>query len=924
MSNRIRFGAVARAWLLISLFLAPAAGAFAETPAVEKAREYMDAGEIRTAVITLKNRLQEKPEDAEARLLLGRIYLGMRDFPAAEKELERARDLGAPRAKWLAALAETRLRQGRLEQALDLLKPAEGDSAELKAKVAVQRGNILVAQGQVEKAEKAYDLATRHVEGFLPAQLGRARLALEEGEEDRAGTLLQRIREQDPEMAEAWLLTGQLRFHQDDAERAVGAYERAVELDPQNPRAALGLAAARLAVDETAGAREVVQGWLDKGTRSPRFRLVKAVIALRQGRDDEARSILESLVARHNLPPAHLHLGRLAFQDGRYETAVHHLRRYRERHPDKMAPAKLLAAAWLRKDAPERAVKVLAPLRQVGKSDPQFLALLGRSRIAAGKVEPGFQDLREAARIAPKDEGIRAQVALGYMAGDRSAESIPELEQVIHLNPGKTGARYMLALNHLRGKDYGKAASVAQELIRREPQNPVGHNLLALALWGQGMSERAREAFRRALDRVPDFQAARLNLARMDLQAGKSDLAKARFRKVLEQEPENRAALLGMAGLARRRGDAQSYGQWLERAWSAHQPDRAIGLKLVRFRAGQGELLPALRVARHLRQAHPSDARVFGVLGRIQRANGNLTDAATAFQRRAELKPDYPEVWVTLARVYRAQDRPADAKENLEKALGLNPDHRPALLHRARLALDEGEPQRALELARRLRSASPHSPLGPQLAGQAHQQSGDREAARRAYRAALDRGGTRRAALGLFQILRAEGQAGEAEAVLKEWLENQPADVEMRVLLARFRQAHGDLAAAIRSYEKALGYAPERPTVLNNLAWLYLQKGDRRALEYARKAHELAPDRPEITDTYGWAQVRTGNPRKGLRLLKNAAVYAPHIPSIRYHLASALAKLGREGEARRELQRLLETRDEFPEAAKARKLLDSL
>ena len=40
---------------------------------------------------------------------------------------------------------------------------------------------------------------------------------------------------------------------------------------------------------------------------------------------------------------------------------------------------------------------------------------------------------------------------------------------------------------------------------------------------------------------------------------------------------------------------------------------------------------------------------------------------------------------------------------------------------------------------------------------------------------------------------------------------------------------------------------------LNNLAWLYDQKGDtEKALGHARRAYELSPKRPEIADTLGW------------------------------------------------------------------------
>ncbi len=48
------------------------------------------------------------------------------------------------------------------------------------------------------------------------------------------------------------------------------------------------------------------------------------------------------------------------------------------------------------------------------------------------------------------------------------------------------------------------------------------------------------------------------------------------------------------------------------------------------------------------------------------------------------------------------------------------------------------------------------------------------------------------------------------------------------------------------------------------------------------------------------------------------------MPEIRYHLAVALHKTGRNDEARKELERLLRSGKEFAQAAEARSLLERL
>ena len=73
------------------------------------------ADTVRAAVIELKNALQRDPDNAEARLLLGEVYVLVGDGAAAEKELGVAERLGIEKAKFVVALGRALLLQGRFE-----------------------------------------------------------------------------------------------------------------------------------------------------------------------------------------------------------------------------------------------------------------------------------------------------------------------------------------------------------------------------------------------------------------------------------------------------------------------------------------------------------------------------------------------------------------------------------------------------------------------------------------------------------------------------------------------------------------------------------------------------------------------------------------------------------------------------------------
>ena len=92
----------------------------------------------------------------------------------------------------------------------------------------------------------------------------------------------------------------------------------------------------------------------------------------------------------------------------------------------------------------------------------------------------------------------------------------------------------------------------------------------------------------------------------------------------------------------------------------------------------------------------------------------------------------------------------------------------------------------------------------------------------------------------------------------------------MGALVAEWATGSGDPDAAIQSYEQIIETSPNDVGALNNLAFLYYQRGDQRGLELARRAYELAPSHPVVMDTYGWLLVEAGEVERGLPILRES------------------------------------------------------
>lgn len=79
----------------------------------EQAKALYVKGDSQGTILELKNTLQEQPNNAEARLLLGRTYMAQESYADALKELERAQKNGVPVNQVLPLLAKTYLRTGK-------------------------------------------------------------------------------------------------------------------------------------------------------------------------------------------------------------------------------------------------------------------------------------------------------------------------------------------------------------------------------------------------------------------------------------------------------------------------------------------------------------------------------------------------------------------------------------------------------------------------------------------------------------------------------------------------------------------------------------------------------------------------------------------------------------------------------------------
>jgi putative PEP-CTERM system TPR-repeat lipoprotein len=309
----------------------------------------------------------------------------------------------------------------------------------------------------------------------------------------------------------------------------------------------------------------------------------------------------------------------------------------------------------------------------------------------------------------------------------------------------------------------------------------------------------------------------------------------------------------------------------------------------------------------------------------VHMADRKLEEAAASFGRAVAAAPRSANFRYNLARAQNALNQTEDAKKTLTKALERQPDHVPTISALAAIEMREGNTAQALARARALQQNQDAAIVtaGHVLEGDLHMMQREFQRAARTYEVASKQAQNGALAIRSYQARR-QANIPNAARPLEEWLANQPEDTRVRLALAQAYEEGGHLQQAAAEYERILKHRPDNVAALNNLAWIYGELGDTRALQTAERAHALRPDNGAITDTLGWVLVRQGEVQRGLELLRKAVQQAPNTPTIRYHLAVALAEAGAKKEARDTLAELVNSGQVFKDLPKAKQLLQEL
>lgn len=896
---------VAMMSMSLSSTASAATGSSETSEYVEDARKYLEAGKIQAAITQLKNALRDDPNDVEARFMLGTIYLATRQGEAAEKELRTAYNQGLENDKLLELLGEALLMQGKNQAVLDEIQPG-GLDPDQRAVVMTLRGRAHMALNQLDLALEDFRTASELSPDSVSAMSGIARILIQQKKVDEAMEFVDKALEVDPEFPGAILLKGEMLRMSADFDGSIEQFAKILEKNPNHMEALLARAAALIDLNRELEAQRDIDKVMELAPQHPLALHLSALILAKKQDFAAADAMLDRAgVALDEYLPSQFLRGTIAYSRNNLEQAYFHLSGFLDQVPGHAPARRLLGSTLLRQSRFDEAVRTFEPLAASPQADATVYALMGSALMGTRDFDRSIEMFEKAIAADPDESVYHTQLALVRLTAGQGSEAVSDLENAVQMNPDARQATVLLAQVHLANNEFEEAHSIAEQLIAGKADDPVGYHLKGLALSGKGDEADAQAAFEQALGVDPGYFPAVQNLAQLEIAAGDVPAAERRYRAVLADDRRNEGAMIALSQLALSAGQRQEAIDWLEQASSLNPESPAAGLRLIDLYVQNGDPIQALATASALEQRLPDDVNVLEALARTQLLAGDAVSATATYTRLATLVPDNAQVFFALGKTQVMAGDTFAARTSYRRALEIDPTLIPAILDLINLEVDSARLQSAMEIAAGLRQAQPEMPMGDLLIGHVHTKMGDETKAYEAFQLAEQKINSSDSALRLYYGYTGIDRREDGFRGLEGWLQRRPDDEQMRRILATAYLEAGEYPSAIAHYDKLRETDGDNPVILNNLAWLYQQVDDERAVVLAARAYELLPDAAAVKDTYGWVLIERGDLDRGAALLEEANALAPDEPEIQYHLALARAKQGRAAEACALLQTVL-------------------
>jgi putative PEP-CTERM system TPR-repeat lipoprotein len=863
---------------------------------LQEAAKFTASGNNDAAVVSLKNAVQQDPRSSTARFELGKVYLTIKNFESAEKELTRARELGYKESEVVVLLAQALQRTGANVELSSLAFGDAGLTSAEQMEVGFRKVQSLIQLEQTAEANKLIrqllDLDTNNVykglvEGF--------RLVLDEKFPEALAKVVA-MHERAPLNRDVIQLTARLHMLNGNAEEAASLYEDYIKVAPDDLQSKFSLANMLVEQKQSARAEVYIDELLALTENNAYLNQLKGIVRAADNDFKNAKLYSERAISFGRSDPAlRLIAGFASYQLEEFEAAVGHLSFIASLLPDNHPGLRILAAAQLQSNMGDDAGEVLSRVNNTTTDDASLFSRAGYELIKSGNTDAAKEIIEQAEKISETSDDLTRLGVLKLSIND--VEGLVDLESAVDKAPESVTAKTTLASAYLGTKQLDKAMELAKQWQKDDPQALEGLLLEAEVLQRQERYAEASVVITKALQLDSDDIPARLAAIRLDLREQKLDAALAKTESLLEKHPSNLPALASYFAL---KNDAKNPGPAIERIRTAvrnNPNDANLGLLLARISLAENkpaDALDALKNIKPNRQAAPSFWQIKGV---ALLRNNQRDEALKHYEDWAKFYPNQENAVMGQLLILDTTRGYAKGARAATDFLSRKDNLQIKIMQSYFMVMSndiEGSKQVVASIEDRFQPLPFLRGVKARIALLEGRGASAVEDAAVAY-------DSNKSSDNMFvyvRILDAAGRSQESMELIAQHAKEFPNDGRAKLLLAE-RQMRQDSSDALVTYEEMLKEYPNNFVVLNNAAYLHMEANNlQKAYEYGSRAFEIQPDNVATADTYAQILMRQGKTKDAVDVynrvmsdkVKNEDIVVNYIEALLKNKSLTIAK----------------------------------
>jgi tetratricopeptide (TPR) repeat protein len=821
---------------------------------IDRAGAYEKNGQYRAAFIELKNALKQDPQNIPAKLKTAALQLKTGQPKSASLVLESIKD--APTNEYVDLYAEALLGQEQFKSTLNFI---EKNQAQCSSRCLRLKADALLATDDIANAVKNYEAALQADANNVDAQLGLVKTYYKQKQQEKGSELLEEIIKNHPENTDAFLLKASLLISAGKQAEAEEVLNKALFTLPSTDI----ITPKRIVIIESLVDILTLQGRteealtysktladLDPKGSELRAMMEEAINLYNAKNYEGARKILEKINQESSNSKVKTLLGVIDYMSGNFGQASTLLESGINLESSTPTTKSVLVNSYLITGQTDKALEFLEKDYQTNGNDVDTINLYANTLLRTGNSEKAYPLLEKSLQLKADQTPVHIAKFYYHVQKRDLAAATADITKAYKLSPDDNSVLTLYFGFLARSGKLDQAINELDGMIAKDKDNAYLFYLSGHLHGQKNSPEKTISSYKKSQELDNNLEnPSYLALAKFYLLQKDYDAALKSYTDLIDKGLNDAEAYKGIITTYELKKDSDAGLSAVKKIAEEKnsQPARLVLAEYYILNKDGNTAIEYLDTLENSEKTAATKAALVPLILAIptDASGDSLTKLKRLLVKSISEQPRNTALLYKLIDLELASNNASSAKELNEKLKAIDKSYGP-YYYASKIAFLENKPEEAASIAKAGWTALKNDSAGNYY----------------------------------FNFL--TGNKLPTGAFIDEWLNAVPDSFNGRLYKALSIQGN-DSKAAIKIYEDLLTSYPDSYRVLNNLAWLYQENGDARALETAEKAYQANPNDAAVLDTYGWVLFKNKKTSEALKIFEAAIKIEPNQSEILEH-----------------------------------------